>query len=76
MRIYEGNFAYEVEPVIDRATQTSAGWRYRIYRVRPVEQPLQEGQAPNRESAETEARKALAEVLKSERQGRNIEQAA
>jgi hypothetical protein len=36
MRIYENNFAYELERVVDPATQVKTTWRYNLYRVRPI----------------------------------------
>jgi hypothetical protein len=64
MRIYEGDYAYEIEPVVDPATQVSAGWRYKVYRIRPLEQLLRSGDAQSKEAAEESGRRALDEVLK------------
>lgn len=66
MRIYEGDFAYEIEPVVDRATQVSSGWRYNIYRVRPQNQILRSGQADTKEAAEKAGQRALQDVLNAE----------
>lgn len=71
MRIYENNFAYEVEQVIDRATQLPIGWRYNVYRVRPQDQILRSGDAATKERAEKRGRKALAEVIKADREGKS-----
>lgn len=68
MRIYEGNYAYEVEQVLDPATLIRAGWRYKVYRVRPVEQVLSSGDVPTREGAEQAGKRALSEVMKSDAQ--------
>jgi hypothetical protein len=65
MRIYEGDYAYEIEPVVDPATQVSSGWRYKIYRIRPLEQLLRSGDAQSKEAAEQLGRRALDEVLKT-----------
>jgi len=70
MRIYEGDHAYEIEQIIHPETQVRSGWRYKVYRVRPVEQLLRSGEAATREAAEEAGKEALAEMLKSEpRQG-------
>lgn len=63
MRIYEDNYAYEIEQILDPATRVSTGWRYKIYRVRPAEQLLNSGQAPNRAAAEEAGKQALAELI-------------
>jgi len=51
MRIYENNFAYELEQTIDPATQIKSAWRYIVYRVRPRDEKLSFGYAPSMESA-------------------------
>jgi hypothetical protein len=66
MRFYEGDHAYEVERVLDPATQLFTGWRYKIYRVRPDHELLRSGEAPTREEAERAGRKALDAVVKAE----------
>ena len=66
MRIYEGDYAYEIEPVVDPATQVSSGWRYKVYRIRPVEQLLRSGDAQTMEAAEESGRHALEEVLRTQ----------
>lgn len=68
MRIYEGNYAYEIEPTLDPGTQVSKGWRYNIYRVRPQDQLLRSETAATKEEAERAAKQALAEVMKAEQQ--------
>lgn len=65
MRIYEGDYAYEIEPVVDPATQVSSGWRYKLYRIRPRDELLRSGDAQTKEAAEELGRRALNEVLKS-----------
>lgn len=66
MRIYENNFAYELETVVDPATQVKVAWRYNIYRVRPHDQKLSSGEAPNLESAEKLAKKEIAKLTAEE----------
>ncbi len=66
MRIYEGDYAYEIEPVIDRATQVGLGWRYNIYRARPRNEIVRSGQERTREAAEQAGRQALEEVMNAE----------
>jgi hypothetical protein len=63
MRFYEGDHAYEVERVLDPATQLFTGWRYKIYRVRPNHELLRSGEAPTQEEAERAGRKALDAVI-------------
>ncbi len=70
MRIYEGNYAYEIEPVLDRGTQLSTGWRFNIYRVRPQDQLLGSETARSKEEAVRAAKRALEEVMNAEQ--RNI----
>ena len=66
MRIYEGDYAYEVERVLDPATQVSTGWRYKVYRVRPADQLLRTGDAATREDAERAGKRALSEIARAE----------
>ena len=73
MRFYEGDHAYEVEPIRDPSTQLRIGWRYKVYRIRPDDQLLQSGEAPTQEEAESAGRKALGRVSKAERKGENPE---
>jgi len=69
MRFYEGNYAYEVERVLDPATQVYSGWRFNIYRVRPSHELLRSGEAATQEEAENAGKKALADVARAERKG-------
>ena len=69
MRFYEGDHAYEVERVLDPATQLYTGWRYKIYRVRPNHELLGSGEASTQEEAERAGRKALESVIKGESEG-------
>jgi hypothetical protein len=66
MRFYEGDYAYEVERVMDAATQLYTGWRYNVYRIRPDQGLLRSGNAETQEEAEREGKKVLAELLKGE----------
>jgi len=73
MRFYEGNHAYEVERVLDPATQLHTGWRYKVYRVRPNHELLRSGDAPTREEAEKAGRRALAAAIRAESKRRKGE---
>ena len=66
MRIYEGDYAYEIESVIDPGTQVPSGWRYKVYRVRPRDELLRSGDAQTKEAAEDLGRRALHEVLRTQ----------
>jgi hypothetical protein len=70
MRFYEGDHAYEVERVLDPATQLFTGWRYKIYRVRPNHELLRSGEAPTQAEAERAGRKALDAVIQGESTGK------
>jgi hypothetical protein len=67
MRFYEGNHAHGVERVLDPATQVYSGWRYKIYRIRPNQELLRSGEAATQQEAEKAGRKALAQVVRAER---------
>ena len=62
MRVYEGDYAYEVERIIDPRTQLESGWRYNVYCVRPAHQLLRSGQSRTRQEAEEAGKRALGEV--------------
>jgi hypothetical protein len=64
VRIHEGDYAYEVERVLDPATQVQVAWRYNIYRVRPTDQLANSGEAESREAAEQAGKEALEEAIK------------
>ena len=66
MRIYEGNYAYEIEQVIDPATLIPLGWKYNLYRVRPINQLLQSGTVQTKEAAEAEGQRAVQESIQNE----------
>lgn len=69
MRVYEEDYAYEVEPVIDSSTQICQAWRYNVYRIRPAEQLLHSGQVATREEAERSGRHMLRQLEKQDRDG-------
>jgi hypothetical protein len=66
MRIYEDNFAYEIEQVLDPATLIPSGWKFNIYQVRPFNQLLGSGNAPTREAAEQEGRRAVQQAIRQQ----------
>lgn len=66
MRIYEGDYAYEVERVLNSATQVPKGWRYNVYRVRPLDEPLRSGETETKEAAEAAGKRVLAEFVRAE----------
>jgi hypothetical protein len=66
MRIYEDNFAYELEQIIDPATQLKTSWRYNLYRVRPIDQKLSSGEAATLQAAEKTAKKEIAKLIEHE----------
>ena len=76
MRFYQGDYAYEVEKVRDPATQLYSGWRYKVYRVRPVEELLSSGNVPTQEEAEQAGRKVLAQIIKAEQKSAVTKRAA
>ena len=67
MRIYEGDHAYEIERIIDPTTQLFKGWRYNVYRVRPIQQLLRSGETETQEEAELAGRNALTELVNADR---------
>ncbi|HZQ70341.1 MAG TPA: hypothetical protein VFA68_17575 [Terriglobales bacterium] len=60
MRIREGKYAYDLEQPPDPLTQVRTKWRYRIFRVDPIEKVLSSGEADTLEEAEKRAREAIA----------------
>jgi hypothetical protein len=76
MRFYEGDHAYEIERVLDPATQLQAGWRYNVYRIRPAQELLRSGEASTQEEAEKAGRKAIVELVRTERKATGGEPAA
>jgi len=67
MRIYEGDHAYEIERILDPTTQLFTGWRYNVYRVRPIQQLLRSGETETQEEAELAGRNALTELVDADR---------
>lgn len=65
MRIRDGQFAYDIEPVYDPRTYVSAGWRYRLYALHP-ERQLSMGMATTREEAETNAQREMDSLKEGE----------
>ena len=66
MRIYEGDYAYEVERIVSPETQLITGWRYNVYRVRPGDELLCSGEAASKEAAEQAGRETLETMTKEE----------
>ena len=66
MRIYENNFAYELEQIVDSATQVKTAWRYNIYRIRPIDEKLGSGEAATIQEAERLAKRKIARLTKAE----------
>ena len=71
MRIYEGNYAYEIEQALDPETRVSKGWRVNVYRVRPQEQLLRSEVASTKEEAERAGKQVVREVMNEEQ--RNVD---
>ena len=67
MRFYEGDYAYEIEPVRDPATQLQSGWRSNVYQIRPLQQLLRSGEAATQQEAERAGQKALEELIRGSR---------
>ena len=68
MRIHDkGDYAYELQQSIDPRTQLRGAWKYRVFRVRPIEQMVDEGEAQTREQAEKLAKRAVSRMLQRER---------
>jgi hypothetical protein len=64
MRIHEGNFAYDIEPIMDPSTRLRTGWRYRVFAMRP-ERELLRGEEKTREEAEQKATQEIENVRKN-----------
>lgn len=62
MRIHEGNFAYDLEQMRDPMTQLLLQWKYTIYRLRPMEERIASGEAPDKAEAEKKAKAMLARM--------------
>lgn len=68
MRIhYEGDFAYDLEQPRDPQTQLALGWRFTVYRLRPVENIVAKGEAETRPEAERKAKTTISRLLSKDR---------
>lgn len=68
MRIHDkGDYAYDLEQSVDPSTQLKTGWNFHIFRLRPIEQVLEGGQANTREDAEKLAKRAITRIVQRER---------
>ena len=68
MRIHDkGDYAYDLEQVVDPTTQLRKGWTYRVSQLRPTEQMLHTGEAASREEAEKEAKRMIARLMQREK---------
>ncbi len=68
MRIHDkGDYAYDLEQSVDPMTQLRTGWTFHIFRLRPIEQVLEKGEAGTREEAEKQAKRAISRVLQREK---------
>jgi len=65
MRFHEGEFAYDLEPQRDPFTQLLSGWRFTVYRLRPVETVVTRGEGQTREQAEDQAKKIVSKLTRS-----------
>lgn len=66
MRIHEGNYAYDLEQVVDPLTQLRTNWKYTIFKVKPAEQVLESGEAETRPAAEKKAKALLTKIAAQE----------
>jgi hypothetical protein len=66
MRIHEGNFAYDLEQPRDPLTQLPLNWRYTVYRLRPIEEVVEKGEAGSQQEAEKTAKTAIAKLMEGE----------
>lgn len=68
MRIHDkGDYAYDLEQPIDPHTQLRTGWNFQIFRLRPVEQVVDRGEAQSRAEAEKLAKRAISRIVQRER---------
>ncbi len=68
MRIHDkGDYAYDLEQSVDPHTQLRNGWNFHIFRLRPIEQLIDNGEAQTREEAEKLARRAISRLMQRER---------
>ena len=68
MRIHhEADFAYDLEQPRDPQTQLALNWRFTVYRLRPIEQVVERGEAPTRATAERKAKTIIGRLVSQER---------
>jgi hypothetical protein len=68
MRIHDkGDYAYDLEQVVDPATQLRNGWSFHVFVLRPIERIIDSGKAESREDAEKQAKRMISRVLQRER---------
>lgn len=68
MRIHDkGDYAYDLEQVVDPMTQLRKGWAYHVFHLRPTEQVLDGGEAATREEAEKEAKRVIGRLVQREK---------
>ncbi len=68
MRIHDrADYAYDLEQSIDPSTQLRTGWNFHIFRLRPIEQVIEAGEAKTREEAEKLAKRAISRMVQKER---------
>ena len=68
MRIHDkGDYAYDLEQTTDPQTQLRTGWNFHIFRLRPVEEVLDRGEAQSREEAEKRAKRVISRMVQKER---------
>ena len=69
MRIHhEANFAYDLELPRDPQTQLALGWKFTVYRLRPIEEIVARGEAETRAEAERKAKTTITRLIHRERQ--------
>ena len=68
MRIHhEADFAYDLEQPRDPQTQLPLNWRFTVYRLRPIEQVVERGEASSRAAAERKAKTSISRLMSEER---------
>lgn len=68
MRIHDkGDYAYDLEQSTDPYTQLRTGWHFQIFRLRPIEQIVDRGEARSREEAEKLAKRVISRMVQKER---------
>ncbi len=68
MRIHDkGDYAYDLEQSTDPATQLRTGWNFYIFRLRPIEQVVDRGEAKSREEAEKLAKRVITRMVQKDK---------